>query len=398
MVTVWLPNRDAGWAMPAAEPHDNGWIEGGRRTMHELAVAIAAGGRRVEFRGQMSVPVLEELSAAAGVGLELPAEARLPGPGDTVIVNEGVADPRVYARLALSPARAVLIVLAPLGMFGWPFTEEPWSAPDRDTLDLGSLSRPEHFAAAAALGFELWTHTPAIATAAREAGVECTLLGRGVPAAFPSPAPERDIDVLMLERSHWQAASRQVAAQIDGVVKLPVSAHSDVLATLGRTRVFAHPALIEANSRIGAEARAMGAVPVVLASNPLAALDERHGVALASSVEEMPSVVRALLADPERLALLSSRGIESARAEVAWEPYVEAVATALSKPAASPGRAAWAGLGAALRADEGTGPEHVLAATREELRRHREWLEATNASLSWRLTAPLRAAKRRWTK
>jgi hypothetical protein len=77
---------------------------------------------------------------------------------------------------------------------------------------------------------------------------------------------------------------------------------------------------------------------------------------------------------------------------------VEAVATALSKPAASPGRAAWAGLGAALRADEGTGPEHVLAATREELRRHREWLEATNASLSWRLTAPLRAAKRRWTK
>src|SRR3954464_12486735 len=123
MVTVWLPNRDAGWAMPAAEPHGNAWIEGGRRTMHELAVAIAAGGRRVEFRGQVTVPGLEGLCAAAGGRVERPPEPRLPGPDDVVIVNEGVADPRVYARLALSPARSVLLVLGPLGMFGWPFVE-----------------------------------------------------------------------------------------------------------------------------------------------------------------------------------------------------------------------------------------------------------------------------------
>src|SRR3954471_6541072 len=109
MVTVWLPNRDAGWAMPAAEPHDSGWLEGGRRTMHELAVAIASSGHRVEFRGEMSLPALEELSAAAGVRGELPDEPRLPGPDDIVIVNEGVSDPRVYARLALSPARTVLM-------------------------------------------------------------------------------------------------------------------------------------------------------------------------------------------------------------------------------------------------------------------------------------------------
>jgi hypothetical protein len=398
MVTVWLPNRDAGWAMPAAEPHDSGWLEGGRRTMHELAVAIAATGRPVEFRGEMSVPVLDELSAAAGVRVALPSEPRLPGRGDVVIVNEGVADPRVYSRLLLSPARSVLMVLAPTGQFGWPFTEEPWTPPDPDVLDLDSLSRPEHYAGAAALGFELWTHTPALAATVHKAGIECTLLGRGVPEPFPSPAAERDIDVLMLARSHWPAASRRVADQIEGLVTLPVSAHPEVLATFGRTRVLVHPAPIEANSRIGAEARAMGAVPVLLASNPLAALDERHGAVVAGSVEEMPAVVRGLLADRERLELLSSRGMETARAEVAWGRYVESIDAALARTAPDPGRAARAGMGAALRADAGPGPEQVLAATRAELARHREWLEATNSSLSWRLTAPLRAAKRRWTK
>jgi hypothetical protein len=78
------------------------------------------------------------------------------------------------------------------------------------------------------------------------------------------------------------------------------------------------------------------------------------------------------------------------------------VEAALSSPAADPGRATRAGLGAALRADAGLGPEHVLAATRDELFRHREWLAAMNSSLSWRLTAPLRAGKRRlldkWTR
>src|SRR4051794_31949855 len=213
MVTVWLPNRDAGWAMPAAEPHDSGWLGGGRRTMHELAVAIAATGRPVEFRGEMSVPVLDELSAAAGVRVALPSEPRVPGRGDVVIVNEGVADPRIYSRLLLSPARSVLMVLAPTGQFGWPFTEEPWAPPDPDVLDLDSLSRPEHYAGAAALGFELWTHTPALAATVHTAGIECTLLGRGVPEPFPSPAAERDIDVLMLARSHWPAVSRRVAEE-----------------------------------------------------------------------------------------------------------------------------------------------------------------------------------------
>jgi hypothetical protein len=283
-------------------------------------------------------------------------------------------------------------------MFGWPFTEEPWAKPDYDTVDLSSLARPEHFAGAAALGFEVWTHTPVLASIARKAGVECRLVGRGVPDPFAPPLlpRERDIDVLMLERSHWPASSRRVAERISGVMTLPVGAQSEVLATLGRTRVFVQPARIEANSRIGTEARAMGAVPVMLASNPLAALDERHGAVLAAALDEMPAVVGALLEDPERLGALSSRGIRTAREEVRWEPYVERVDELLSQGAPrDPGRGARAGLGAALRSGEGSGSEEVLAATRAELARHREWLEATNSSLSWRLTRPLRAARQR---
>src|SRR4051794_29438847 len=235
MVTVWLPNRDAGWAMPAAEPHDNGWIEGGRRTMHELAVAIAAGGRRVEFRGEPSLPVLEELQAAAGGGRGgLPSEPRLPGPDDVVIVNEGVSDPRVYARLALSPARVVLLVLAAPGLFGWPFVETAWVKPDHETVDLASLARPEHFIGAAALGFKLWTHTPAFAAIAREAGVECRLIGRAAPGGVPPAARARDIDVLMLGHSHWPQTSRRLADALPGATVLPPSPRAEGLGGLGR--------------------------------------------------------------------------------------------------------------------------------------------------------------------
>jgi hypothetical protein len=409
-VVIWLPNRDAGWAMPAAEPYDNGWVEGGRRTMHELAAAIACTGRRVEFRGEMSLPVLEEVSTAAGVRVELPGDPRHPSASDTVIVNEGVADPRVYARLALSPARTVLLVLGPLGMFGWPFVETPWTKPDHETMDLSSLSRPEHFAGAAALGFEMWSHTPAFARVAEAAGLRCALVGRGRPAPFPAPAAERDIDVLMLERSHWPRSSRRIAKDLDAaglhVVTLPVSGHARVLESLGRARVLVHPARAEASPRIGSEARAMGAVPVVLGTNPFGSgMDEAHGIVTVDAVDEVSAAVADLLADPRRLELLSARGIETARRETAWEPYVERVREALdaapAPAAADPGRAARAGLGAALRAEEGPLEDELaavradLAAVRADLARHREWLEATNASLSWRATAPLRAVRRR---
>src|SRR3982751_5799706 len=102
-VVVLMPTRDSGWTMQPAEPRD-GLIEGGRRTMHELAVAIACTGRHVEVRGGMSLPVVDELSEAAAIRLKRPTRPRLPTAGDTVVVGEGVDDAAIYARLALSPA------------------------------------------------------------------------------------------------------------------------------------------------------------------------------------------------------------------------------------------------------------------------------------------------------
>jgi hypothetical protein len=268
-------------------------------------------------------------------------------------------------------------------------------------MELDSLARPEHFAGAAALGFELWSHTPAFAGIAEGAGLPCASIGRGVPTPLPAPAAERDIDVLMLARSHWRDSSRRLVEALEAagspVVTLPVSAQSEVLRALGRARILVHPARVEANSRIGWEARAMGAVPVVLGSNPFAVhLDEQHGALPVPSVAAIPSAVAQLLADPERLGQLSARGVETAREEVAWEPYVERIDRALaSPPATDHGRPARAGLGAALRAEDGAGNAAALAATEADLAQHREWLEATTGSLSWRLTAPLRAAKRR---
>lgn len=385
--------------MQPAEPRD-GLIEGGRRTMHELAVAIASTGRRVEIRGGASFRLLHELSAAAGAALELATRPRRPTAGDTIVVGEGVDDARIYARLALSPARTVLMVLGPLGMFGWPFVEEAWRRPDYEEVDPASLACPEHFAGAAALGFELWTHTPAFARIAEANGLRCELIGRASPLPFPEPGGTRDIEVLMLERSHWPQAAQRLAVELTAagvsVTTLPVGDRAAVLDALGRTQVFVHPGRVEAKSRVTAEARAMGAVPVVLASNPYGDdTDESSGAVAVGSLDEMTGAATGLLASPRRLEQLSARGIETARREVAWGPYVERVGRALDRPSENgAGRAARAGIGAALAAESASVQEE-LAATLAALDRHRAWLEATNASLSWRLTAPLRALKQR---
>jgi hypothetical protein len=121
-----------------------------------------------------------------------------------------------------------------------------------------------------------------------------------------------------------------------------------------------------------------------------------NGCVRVASVDDVAGAVGDLLGAPERLELLASRGIATAAAEGAWEPYVARVDTALDavKVADVPGHAAHAGLGAALRA-ETAALEAELAGTRAELERHRRWLEDTNSALSWRLTRPLRSAKRR---
>jgi hypothetical protein len=208
--------------------------------------------------------------------------------------------------------------------------------------------------------------------------------------------------------NRWSHLARQVTGELerDGVacVAVPRTGRAEVLELLGRSRVFVHPMRVEGNSRLGCEARAMGAVPVVLDSNLYAVgLDEAGGAVPVSSVEEMAGTVTGLLADAPRLERLSATGMATARSQIAWEPYVERIDEALATEAEDPGRAARAGLGLAL-SDDIRGRERLesdlaavqadLATVQADLERHRGWLESTNASLSWRMTGPLRSAKR----
>jgi hypothetical protein len=379
--------------MPPARAVDHGWLGGGRRTMHELAVAVACTGRAVEIRGECDSAVLDELVSAAGAAPALPDLARAPTAADTVIVYEGVDDPLVFARVALSPARAVLMLLAAPGLVGWPFAAG-WSAPDPLTVETDSLARPEHLRAAAAVGFELWTHMPAMVERAEAAGLECRFLGNGHPVAFPEPAVERDLDAVALAGNRWAPLAEKVMAELAGrglrCHTAPPRAHHDaVIELFGRARTLVHPARVEGHSRTGCEARAMGAVPIVLDSLPFAVgLDEAGGAVAVPTVAEIAPAALDLIADGERLERLSRAGVASARRQLDWQTYLRRVDTALSQPPpADPGREARAEFGAGLAARE-RDAAGVLA-------RHRGWLEDVNRSASWRITGPLRAAKRR---
>jgi hypothetical protein len=334
------------------------------------------------MRGEVDTAVLSELSAAAGAAPRLPDRPRELEAGDVVFVYEGVEDPLVYARLALSPARVVLMVLMPPGLCGWPFAAG-WTPPDPLTVDPDSVARSEHFEAPAALGFELWTNSR---TLQRASSVRCQYVGRGIPMPFPEPPAEKDIDALVLGNSRWAPLAVRVAEEL-GPRALVAPQTRHMLELLGRSRVVVHPMRIEGNSRLTTEARAMGAVPVVLARNPYA---EKTTAVAVESVEEMAGAIEALLADPARLRELSAQGVESAREEVAWQPYVERVSAALAEPAPDVARPARAEIGAALREAEA----ERVARVEHELERHRSWLRSVNDSLSWRLTAPLRRAKR----
>jgi hypothetical protein len=353
--------------------------------MHELAVAFACAGQKVEIRGEVDTAVLSELSSAAGAAPELPGRPRELTAEDVVFVYEGVEDPLVYARLALSPARLVLMVLAPPGLCGWPFSAG-WSLPDHLAVDPESVARPEHFEAAAALGFELWTNSPALQ---RASSVPCKYVGRGLPTRFPESPSEKDIDALFLENNRWAALGKRVAEELGPrAVVAPLTGHRELLELFGRARVLVHPMRVEGNSRLSTEARAMGAVPVVLASNPYG---EKTATLAVDSVDEMAGAVDRLLGDPARIRKLSAEGIAFAHEELAWQPYVERVAQALTTGAVDVARPARAEMGAALREAE----RQRLAVVEHELDRHRGWLTSMSNSLSWRLTAPLRAAKQR---
>ncbi len=375
---VWIQQAgDRGWELPAAIPRNGvGWGHGGRRDMHELAVAIAASGRPTEIRGDVDVDELRALGQAAGAMPDLPTEPRSLDRGDLVVMEEGgTGDSVPFARAALSAARAIIMLLAPPGLFGWPFVDG-WSFPSPATVPFDTLARPEHFRAMAGLGFELWTHQPRLAERVEAAGVGCAFIGNGRPMPYPQALPKH-YDVVTLAINRWAPQAREVVARLDDGVthhEIPMSTNAEVVEALGQARVLIHPMRIEGHSRLGLEARAMGAVPVVLNTNPFAVgLDDAGGAVSVAAVEDMPAAVMALLRDTPRLLELADRATRTARAQLDWDGYVARVDAALRRPPnADPTRDARAAFGTEILAREAA----ARAEHRGELRATVERLEA----------------------
>lgn len=396
---VWTPGAPR-WPFPEAQPAP--CRSGGHRTLHELAAAIAATGRRVEMRGEVDLAEIELIAEAAGAKPDLPEQPRKPESGDVVLMPEGVG-PLPFAQITLSRARRILLLLAPPGLMGWPFVDG-WSLEPPTKIDVESVARPEHFRAMSALGFELWAASPVLHERIQAAGVDGSFIGTGRPVPFPEPLPKR-YDVVTIGNNRWAELAREAASTLGPGVshrEIPAGTNEEMLRAFGEARIVLHPLRIEGNSRIGREARAMGAVPVVLDSNPFnVGLDEAGGAVAVSSLEEMAGAAMALLRNPERLEQLRQRGMASARSQVDWARYVSRVDEVLSRtPGEVPGRAAMGVFGDALSEREEAVQEEVrtlqaqietlrrayqaLEADRDAVAAHRDAMAATHA---WRLAA-----------
>jgi hypothetical protein len=249
-----------------------------------------------------------------------------------VIVPDGWTDPLAYARICLSPARLVMMLLAPPGLFGWPF-QAGWTRSDPTFAVLEELAVPDHFRAIEALGFELWSNNQRLADAARSAGVDCEWIGGGVPMPFPQPGG-KTYDVVLVEANRWAPLARIVAAKLNGVsiLRIPEVDNEELLRLLGQARILIWPSRVEGHSRIQSEARAMGTVPVAL-PNPFAVgLSAEEGAMIVSSLEEMPGAIERLLADPIKLGNLAALGVHTARNQLDWERFVARVEAVLNKP------------------------------------------------------------------
>jgi hypothetical protein len=322
--------------------------------MHELSVAIAATGREVEVRGGFDVADLRRMGAAAGAMPRICARPRQASADDVLLLTEGLP-PASYLPVALGPARAIMLVLAVPGLFGWSF-RAGWSTPDPTTVELESFDVPGSLGAMAGLGFELWTHMPHVAALAAAAGLQCTWIGNGCPVPYPDPGPKR-VDVAMIAENRWAPGARWVLDQLDrGITRsvIQATAHDTLLAELGGARILVHPSRIEGHSRLGQEARALGTVPVVLGLSPFAVgFDAEHGAVAVDRLEAMPEAVARLLADPAGLAALRERAVETARRQVDWPSYVARVDAALAAaPRPDPAREARAEFGRELAAAE----------------------------------------------
>lgn len=339
--------------LPEARLVDRGFAYGGEATCTALAFAAAALGEDVELRGLIDSATFSRYLDAVGRAPRTDLRARLPRESDFVIVPEGLEDPMAYMRLALSPARIGLYLLAAPGLFGWPFTAEPWNRPDPLAVDIESLARPEHFAAMTACGFELFANSRGLVAAALAARAPCRYLGSTRPEGYPNPPQEKRTDVVALTENRWWPLARRVIAELEGemsVERIPRVSNDRVLERLASARVLVWPSRVEGHATVPIEARAMRCVPVALDTNPFAAeLDEEHGAVTVSRVDEIAPAIRALLADPARLDELADRGSAAARRHDDWADFLERVRGLLEAPGRpDPARPARAGFGIAL--------------------------------------------------
>ena len=315
-----------------AELHERTDIQGGIRTMHELAVAVAATGRQVELRGAVSRPIAR---LPRGRRRRMPGAAlrrtRRPGGRDIVVIPEGGEDPLRFARYVLSRARLVLAILAPTGQFGWPFVS-PWKAEPHLTVPLDTLGRPEHFRAMASLGIDLWTHMTRIHELALAAGARCEFIGNGDPRP-QAPASPKDTPVVFLEASRWRplrGRGRRADAHPrpddpggrpgdDRLQSLPGPRCCSCPRAWRATAVFCARRARWAPSWSASRAR----------STPWAWMrpPERSP---STRLQEMAGTVEDLLADPGRLLAISEAGRASARAQLDWPRYVDRVDRAIT--------------------------------------------------------------------
>jgi hypothetical protein len=277
-IVVWgLAIGDPPWALPASTLVERPWIAGGERTLYEIAAAAASAGVEAELRGAIAARQLEELCEAAGARPHVDLPPREPSEDDLIVLPDGHVDPLPYARVSLSPARGVIAVLAPPGLFG-PGLERGFSPPDPLTVDPRSVGLPRHYRAMASLGFDLWTNSTALDEAAGDAGVRSDFIGTGQPIPFPDPGPKTN-DVAVIGANRWAPLARQVGERLGApYVEIPEGDRSSIVRTLAETRILLLPARIEGQARLQIEARAVGCVPVALRSNRFAmGLDPEGG-------------------------------------------------------------------------------------------------------------------------
>jgi hypothetical protein len=329
------------------------FLPGGEHNMYELAFALAASGHPVELRGWLDRRAFDRLKAAVGVAPATDLAPRLPTSSDVVVIPEGWRDPLEYVRMMLSPARLAIFLLAPPGLFGWPFCSPGWSPPDPLTVPLDQVAAPEHFAAMHRLGFSLLTHSRPLADAVSSAGAPCTYVGVGRPSSTLPDAPStRSVDVAALIANRWAPLVSEVIAglgdvTVDLIEEVP---NDEVLARLGQSHILLWPSRIEGHATIPWEARLVGCVPVALSTNRFAVgLEEESGSVVVDRVEDLNAAVHALLSEPERWRALSQRAVTSARRAVDWDAYVGRVDAWLrGLPARGPEAEARAGMGDAV--------------------------------------------------